>query len=194
MTWLRNLVRMTAVPVLLSLPAFAAADISGPLKMCVTCHGEDGRGTASDIPIIAGIPALVQEDALFAYLDGDRNCGSRPMMCKSVERLSEEQVVELAEHFAAMAYAPAGEDFDAALAEQGKAVHMENCAICHGMDDPGDGQASILHGQRMDYLRHALEQYVAGERAQMPAMAKKTAELTPDDIEALLNYYASYRD
>jgi len=171
----------------------ASADVSAQLAMCKDCHGEDGRGNETDIPIIAGIPALVQEDALFEYIDGERNCGNKPLMCKIVSRLTEEQVTELAEHYAAMPYQAAGEDFDAALADAGKAIHMENCAICHGKDDPGDGEASILHGQKKDYLRYALHQYAAGERKQLEAMQGKTSALSSDDIEALLNYYASYR-
>ncbi len=175
-------------------PVTAATAADDPmLAMCVTCHGEDGLGTESDIPIIAGIPAVVQEDALYAYLDGDRTCGSKPMMCKITERLSEEQITALSEHYAAMPFVPADEEFDAGLAEAGKALHQKGCAICHGSDDSGDGESSILHGQRKGYLRFALTQYAAGERKQMPAMEKSVSQLSSDDIEALVNYYASYR-
>ena len=180
-----------AVWLLLIWPAMASAD--NTLKMCENCHGQDGLGTESDVPIIAGLPAAVQEDALFAYLDGDRDCGAKPMMCKMVSRLSEDQIVELAAHYSAMPFSPAGEDFDPGLADKGNAIHQENCAICHGEDDSGDGDASILHGQRMGYLRYALQQYAAAKRKQLPAMEKKAVELSPDDIEALVNYYASYR-
>ena len=178
----------------LCLTGVAVADIGAALKMCVGCHGEDGVGVEADVPIIAGIPAVVQEDALFAYLDGDRTCATKPLMCNIVSRLTEDQVADLAEHFAAMPYKPAGEDFDAALAEKGSAIHHTNCAICHGADDPGEAEASILHGQRKDYLRYALQQYAAGERVQLPAMESKTSGLSAEEIEALLNYYASYRN
>lgn len=194
MNGLRRLTIFLLAAGLLGAAAPGSADVGGMLKICVNCHGEDGRGTESDTPIIAGIPAVVQEDAIYAYIDGDRHCGLKPMMCKAVGRLDEEQVVELAEHFAAMPYAPANEEFDAALASRGKTLHDDACAICHGAEDPGDAEASILHGQRKDYLRYALQQYAAGERKQLPAMAKKTSVLSGDDIEALLNYYASYRD
>jgi len=43
-------------------------------------------------------------------------------------------------------------------------------------------------------LRYSLEQYATGERQQLPAMKKVTTPLSTDDIEALVNYYASYRD
>jgi sulfide dehydrogenase cytochrome subunit len=164
------------------------------LKMCVSCHGEDGRGTDSDTPIIAGLPAVVQEDALYSYLDGDRDCGAKPMMCKVVGRLSEEQIVALSEHYAALPYVPANEEFDAALAATGKVIHQRDCAICHGSDDPGDAEASILHGQRKGFLQYAMQQYAAGQRKQLPAMERKLTTLTGEDIEALVNYYASYRN
>lgn len=173
--------------------AAARADISAELRMCANCHGEDGLGGDTNVPVIAGIPAIVQEDALFAYIDGNRACGDTPLMCKVVSRLTEDQVMELAEHYAAKAFAPANEDFDAAQAETGKSIHDASCLICHGTG-PGDAESSILHGQRKGYLGFVLQQYAAGERAQLPAMENKMSSLSTDDIEALVNYYASYRE
>jgi sulfide dehydrogenase cytochrome subunit len=191
----RNISMKTIVfAVLLFLCGPVRADVSGMLMLCGACHGADGRGVDSDTPIIAGLPATIQEDALYAYLDGDRKCVTKPMMCQSASRLTEEQIVELAAHFAALPYAGAGDEFDAALADAGKAIHDKDCAICHSADGPGDAEVSILHGQRIDYLRYAMQQYAAGERTQLPAMEKKISALSSDDIEALLNYYASYRN
>lgn len=190
----KKLAQLVAFAMLMLVGGQVLADVSGIIKLCEGCHGEDGHGTEANIPIIAGIPAVIQEDALFAYLDGDRQCGELPMMCMSASRLTEDQVVELAAHFAAMPYKGAEEEFDAALVETGKSIHDSGCAICHGADDPGEAEASILHGQRKAYLRYALQQYAAGERTQLPAMEQKTTALSADDIEALVNYYASYRD
>jgi sulfide dehydrogenase cytochrome subunit len=186
-------VKAIVTTALLFLCGPVSADVSGLLMLCGSCHGEDGLGKQANIPIIAGVPAIIQEDALYAYTDGDRICGAVPMMCNSASRLTEDQIVELAAHYSAMPYVPAGEEFDATLAAAGKAIHDEGCAICHGTDDPGDAEASILHGQRKDYLRYAIQQYAAGERTQLPAMEKKISALSSDDIEALLNYYASYQ-
>lgn len=87
----------------------------------------------------------------------------------------------------------AGEDFDAALAAEGKEIHKEKCAICHGMDDPGDAASSILHGQKMAYLRNVMLQYTAGEREQLPPMQANISASTPEQTEAIFNYYASFR-
>lgn len=190
----RTCERLAILSTWLLLILAASANADNTLKLCENCHGADGLGTESDVPIIAGLPVEVQEDALYAYLDGDRDCGSKPMMCKLMSRLTEEQIVELAAHYAAMSFSPAGEEFDAALAEKGQAIHQDECALCHGESGLGNTEASILFGQRMEYLHYALRQYAAAQRKQLPAMEKKAVKLTGDDIEALVHYYASYHE
>jgi sulfide dehydrogenase cytochrome subunit len=173
----------------------AMADASQSLPVCTGCHGADGAsGITPDTPNIAGLDAAVLEDAIFAYLDGGRKCmPSGAMMCQIATSLSEDDIVELAAHFAAMPFKPAGEDFDAALAATGEEIHEDGCAMCHGVHGPGDPQFSIVHGQKMAYLRGVIQQYAAGERDQLAPMQAATSSLTPGDIEALANYYASYR-
>jgi sulfide dehydrogenase cytochrome subunit len=171
------------------------ADASQSLPICSGCHGADGAsGITPDTPTIAGLDTGVFEDAMFAYLDGARKCmPSGAMMCQVTTSLSEDDIVELAAHFAAMPFKPAVEDFDAALAAKGEEIHENACAMCHGIHEPGDPQFSILHGQKMGYLRGVIQQYAAGERDQMPPMQAAMSALTPEDIEAIVNYYASYR-
>jgi sulfide dehydrogenase cytochrome subunit len=172
----------------------AMGDVAQHLPMCAGCHGADGvSGAIPDAPIIGGLMAEVQEDALYAYQEGARKCAPPGVMCQIVASLSEDDIAELAAHFAAMPYKPAGEDFDAALAAKGEEIHENNCAICHGIHEPGDPGSSIIHGQKIAYLRHVMQQYAAGEREQQPPMQAAMSALTPEQIEALANYYASYR-
>ena len=173
----------------------AMADAAQSLPMCAGCHGADGAsGITPDTPTIAGLDAGVIEDAMFAYMDGGRKCmPSGAMMCQITTSLSEDDIVELAAHFAEMPYKPAGEAFDAALAATGEEIHENNCGMCHGLHEPGDPQFSIVHGQKMAYLRGVIQQYAAGERDQLAPMQAAISALTPEEIEALVNYYASYR-
>jgi len=173
----------------------AMADAAQSLPMCAGCHGADGAsGITPDTPTIAGLDAGVIEDAMFAYMDGGRKCmPSGAMMCQITTSLSEDDIVELAAHFAEMPYKPAGEAFDAALAATGEEIHENNCGMCHGLHEPGDPQFSIVHGQKMAYLRGVIQQYAAGERDQLAPMQAAISALTPEEIEAIVNYYASYR-
>lgn len=172
----------------------ALGDAAQHLPMCAGCHGADGvSGAVPDAPILAGIMAGVQEDALYAYQDGARKCAPPGVMCQIVASLGEEDIAGLAAHFAEMPHKPAGEAFDAALAAIGEEIHEDNCAICHGIHEPGDPGSSIIHGQKIAYLRYVMQQYAAGEREQQPPMQAAFSALTPEQIEALANYYASYR-
>ena len=191
---MRKLLAMATIFGLISLSGPVLGDAAQHMPMCTGCHGADGVTSAMpDVPIIAGIAAIVHEDALFAYRDGGRECWPPGLMCQLSGPLSDDDIVELGAHFAEMPFKPAGEDFDAALAAEGEKIHKESCAICHGMDDPGDAESSILHGQKITFLRNAMVQYAAGEREQLPAMQTAVSALTPEQTEAILNYYASYR-
>jgi sulfide dehydrogenase cytochrome subunit len=172
----------------------AMADLAQSLPSCVGCHGADGAtGGMPDAPIIAGIAVEVQEDALYAYKEGSRECPPPGVMCQIATSLSDDDIVGLAAHFAEMPYKPAEEAFDAELAATGEEIHENHCAACHGIHEPGDPQASIVHGQKMVYLRQAIQEYAAGKRDQLPPMESAIKALTPEQLEALVNYYASYR-
>jgi cytochrome c553 len=168
------------------------------IAVCAACHGEDGSGAGFDyVPIIAGTPAVHLEEALYAYQDGARNCVGVPVMCEAAATLSETDVIELAEHYSGMRRISSGEPFDARLAQVGELIHLEHCAKCHVRPDDDDVENSLgipLHGQRSAYMRLALGAYFSGDRESLvPIMAEKLADLDGGKIEALVNYYASYR-
>ena len=159
---------------------------------CTVCHGADGISTDTTYPTIAGLPAQLQMDALNGYRRGTRDCGPVPRMCKVAQNLTDEEVRKLAGHFAAFPFKAAEQTFDAALAARGKLLHEDYCEVCHG-DSPAHAEKGILHGQWTGYLRYSLTQYRTGHRKQPPSMRRQTERLSDADIDALVNYYASYR-
>ena len=113
-------------------------------------------------------------------------------MCEVAGGLDDDQIEDIAGYYADLPFVPANQEFDAALAEKGKAIHDAECSRCHS--DGGsnaDDEAGILAGQWMGYLRTSFEQYAAGERPQDTKMQEKMDPLSADDVEALLHYYAS---
>jgi sulfide dehydrogenase cytochrome subunit len=189
--------------VALGMPALVSADVEALMQECNDCHGDNGVSQWTDVPTIAGIAEFVHADALFIYMDGDRPCAdseyrqgdtSRPVtnMCNIAANLSEDDIDALAAAYAELPYVPAKQDFDAGLADAGKALHDQHCDRCHseaGMNP--DDEASMLGGQQMGYLRSMFEQYAAGERDQPGKMKEVIDALSPDDVEALVNYYGS---
>lgn len=159
---------------------------------CTICHGENGISPEAAYPSIAGLPVPMQVDAMNGYRKGTRDCGPVPRMCKVSQNLTDEEILQLSTFFAAFPFQPAEQPFDAALAARGKHLHEDYCQVCHG-DSPADAEKGILHGQWAGYLRYSLAQYRTGHRKQPPSMRRQTEKLSDEDIEALVNYYASYR-
>lgn len=181
----------------------SAADLSELTVGCDQCHGANGVSQWPDMPTIAGIDEFVHSEALFIYRDEARPCAdskyrlgdtTRPAsnMCDLSRELSDEQIEALAAHYASLEFVPAVQEFDTDLAAAGAVVHENSCAICHsdGGSNPAD-ESSILAGQWMGYLRSTFEHYKMGERDQPPRMQRAIDELSDDDIDALLHFYAS---
>lgn len=193
----QNLRQLMGIVVLLAFvsPAFAAAPAI--VEACKSCHADDGTGVGKRIvPIIAGMPAVHIEEALYAYKDGARQCLEEPVMCDAAALLTDDNVADLAEYYGALDRPSLDEDIDDALAASGEPVHRKLCARCHlppDHPDVADVLGPPLHGQRADYLRYALEAYVTGTRENiLDEMKEKISFLDDGDIEALAHYYGSY--
>lgn len=182
-----------------------AADAGKLVEDCANCHGKDGASTDKDVPIIGGNSATYMTDTFNNYKNKDRPCpevkyldgphkGDPMDMCKVVKDLSDADIALIAEHFAAKPFVRATQTADAALAKKGKALHEENCKKCHAdggslaSDDSG-----ILAGQWMPVLTQQFKEFSAGERKMVKKMKVKYDKLEPADLEALTNYYGSFK-
>ena len=197
-------IRLPSLALLLCVAAAAhSQELSDVISNCEGCHGENGVSQWDDMPTIGGIDAFTQSEALYIYRDEGRACsesryrtgdtGRAPTtMCAIAAELSDEEIEAISAHYAELPFVAAVQDFDAAKAEKGAAIHSSECDRCHsdGGSNPDD-EASILAGQRMGYLRHAFAQYASGERPQDNKMKEKLSPLGADDIEALVHYYGS---
>lgn len=188
--------RLSLAALFVLLPGLAAAE-PALTTGCQDCHGVDGLASENlDAPVIAGMPAVHIEEAIYAYRDGARQCRYEPLMCETVLHTSDERIAKLAEHYAAQPRDSSKEDYDETLAKKGEQIHAKLCADCHVKpDDPtaADVLGIPLHGQRGVYLRYALQSYKDGRRENLlDTMAEKLEQVDSDDIEALVNYYASY--
>ncbi|NND35507.1 MAG: cytochrome c-553 [Gammaproteobacteria bacterium] len=195
--------RLILVMFFVSGSAASMADVAAIAADCDGCHGSDGVSEWSDMPTIAGISEFVLSDAMFYYRDGDRPCAeseyrqgdtSRPAtdMCKVAQALSEDDIDAISAHYAALTFKPAVQEFDAALAATGKSIHDNSCEGCHpdsGRDAAAD--SSVLAGQLTEYMRAQFRDYAMGERAQPAKMEARINALSTEDIEGLLNFYAS---
>jgi sulfide dehydrogenase cytochrome subunit len=197
-----RLLTLAAVVALAGMPLIAdSADAPASANLCTHCHGQSGPSPHPDVPTIHGLPEIVIDIALYDFRGGLRTCrapacageGCPAMsMCDVAKPLLDEDIEALARWYGAQPFVPAADPFDPALAAQGRVLHDEQCEICHsaGGTDPQD-EASILRGQRMEYLRAALEDFREQRRTAVEPMDRKIRALTPQQLEALVHFYAS---
>lgn len=181
----------------------AVADLGSTIQNCNDCHGENGASQWDDVPTIGGMDAFTQSEALFVYRDQQRVCPESKYrlgdtnrapatMCAVTADISDEDIDAIAEHYAALTFVPAVQEFDAALAAAGAEIHKAECDRCHSNGgSSAEDEAGIIAGQRMGYLRSAFAHYAKGERPQDKKMKEKLDALSDADVEALLHYYAS---
>ncbi|HMB60803.1 MAG TPA: c-type cytochrome [Xanthomonadales bacterium] len=168
-----------------------SANAEALLQTCKACHNSTGPPLGPEIPIIAGQPFTTIEDALILFSRDERPC---TVMCDLAKTLSDDEKEVLGNALEQQAFLPADQPFDAARAAIGAELHQrKGCETCHSEGGRnGHGVAPILAGQRTPYLRTALDQIRNGQRKGPKVMNDAIATLDDEEIEALLNFYASH--
>lgn len=115
-------------------------------------------------------------------------------MCKIAGKLSDDQVAALAGQFSDHAFISAEQPFDAALASEGAVLHEESCESCHANGGKTAGRAPRIAGQWTKYMRATLRFVPTGEHLVPPLMERSVADLPVQDIDRLMNFYASQQD
>ena len=180
---------------------------------CVGCHGVDGASRGPASPSIAGFSKDYLVNAMLSYKYGKdtakieaaaKTLKMDPDDIEGYERMatvmdriatgySDEEIGQLAEYFTEKRPAMAEQSFDAALAANGKRVHEDACEKCHedgGRKDDGSG---VLAGQWIPYLKDTLMDFNDGHRDMPKKMRAKIKDLSDQDFQALVNFYASQK-
>jgi len=89
---------------------------------------------------------------------------------------------------------PADQPWDETKAAAGKLLQEQHCENCHEQGGTAAETAPRLAGQWTPYLRKALRFVPTGEHQVPPLMEKTVTDSSKDQIEALLNFYASQQD
>ena len=185
--------------------AASAGDVSKLAEACDACHGKAGASTEKDVPIIGGYSQKYLEISLKAFKDKKWPCpetkirtgpkkDTKTDMCKSAADLSDSDMQEVTKYYSEQKFVRAKQESNAALAAKGLEIHNKNCKKCHseGGSEASD-DSGILAGQHMDYLNATFKALVSGELPMKKKMKAKIDELDKESIEALVNYYGSFK-
>jgi len=189
---------LSACLALFSAPGLAG-DFDELVTRCEICHGQDGN---SGLPIFPSISGFSYEGFLYTmdeYRENRRIAAElrRPgepedVMVNVAQQLSEAEVEALAKYYSERTFTPVRQRFDPVLASRGAILHERHCEQCHEQNgtQPAD-DAPILAGQWTPYLRQQFDNILSGKRLVSRRMSNRVRKLDQEEIEALLNFYAS---
>jgi len=198
-----NCAHICLLAVALTFPLSAvSADLDALTSECDGCHGPQGASTDSDVPVIGGQASNYIAGSLALYQDWGRPCiksayrhgdTSRPVttMCKISADISFKDMEALGNYYAEQEFVAAKQDFDQAKASTGAILHEKHCFSCHPESGNVAGRGPILAGQWASVLKTQINQALTGEHLVPPLMERKFIEFSAEEIDALLNFYAS---
>lgn len=198
-TGLRIWLALTAGLLLTIMPLAQAEDFVNLVKRCEGCHGQDGNSSNSMIPSIAGFSYEGFLNTMDVFRENERIAMEyqRPgepetEMNEIARELGDADVEALARYFSERPFLPVRQPVDQELASRGAILHKQQCERCHtdnGAHPVED--AAILAGQWTPYLRLQFDNILSGKRIVPRGMLRRMKKLNQQDIDALLNFYAS---
>ncbi len=178
----------------LSGATFAASPSAEMLSnTCFGCHGPNGNSVGPSIPTIAGLSETYLVDTMTSYKEGER---AATIMTRIAKGYSDDEIAAMAGYFSSQKFAPADQTADAKMAKAGAKLHDKYCEKCHSEGATlADDDAGLLAGQWTPYLKHALTDFVAGNRdmpkkmkKQLNKMKKKAGD---ESVDQVFSFYAS---
>ena len=176
------------------LPA-AAQDIEAgrtKAQACAACHGADGNSSTANYPNLAGQTWRYLYIQLKDFKEGRRN---DPVMSPMAAPLSRDDMINIANYFAAQTARPSSFKADDAKVRLGKAKADETlCAMCHLGGFSGQNEIPRVAGQQYDYVVKQLKDFKARNRTNDAGNMTSVAQtLSSADIENLAHYITSLR-
>jgi cytochrome c553 len=155
---------------------------------CASCHSST-QAIHSTLPLLEGQPKAAFISQWRAFREGKR---SAPVMVSLAQELSEQDVDDLAEHYAALLPPRAGE---LSGSQAGRALADRlRCADCHGPAMQGtNAGAARLAGQKARYTVWSLQLMRSGARSHGTDAKPDPllADLSNAEIESLAAHFAS---
>jgi len=183
-------------------PALAGDAAAGAQKaaICGACHGATGSSVNPEWPNLAG----QHESYIVAQLQSFKQATrDNPLMMPNAAALSDQDMQDLAAHFASQT--PAGLEADPSNYKLGEKLYrggdperkLPACIACHGPQGKGNGPARYpaLRAQHSVYTYNQLKAFAEGRR-RTPGndiMKVVAGRLTDDEMRALASYTQGLR-
>jgi cytochrome c553 len=166
--------------------------IKDKVKLCATCHGENG------VPINKTTPVIWGQNEGYLYLQlRDFKSGTRKneQMGPIAAELSKDEMYALAAHFTKLKWPDlqqprAPRDVAKEATQTNRSV---GCTGCHLKHYQGHRTTPRLAGQWREYLETTMKNFRDGTRGNNPGMTNLMKATSTDQIEALAQYLAGLK-
>jgi cytochrome c553 len=183
-----------------------ASDTVQMYAQCATCHGDKGQGNALlKSPALAGQSAEYIARQLTNFSSGVRGSHEQDSLGKPMVAISQsldknKDVAVLSNYIESLPVVGLSQETSGDL-KNGSRYYQAKCGACHSGNAQGNSSfnAPKLAGQRVDYLRRQMQNFVNGIRGnhpddklgrQMAMMAKTTSG---KELEDILHYIAQQK-
>jgi cytochrome c553 len=159
-------------------------------ESCAPCHGAAGHSTGALVPILSGQMARYTYLELKDYKEGRRR---DPVMSPVAATLSREDMLDLADYFAAQRPGSTNFKADPAKVRAGRAKAAEVlCTMCHLGGFSGQNEIPRVAGQHPEYVIRQLTAFKERRRTNdAGTMTSVARTLSDEDIENLAHYIAT---
>ncbi len=163
-----------------------ADEFADKIKLCTSCHGENGLPVDPNIPIIAGQEFYYLYVQLKDYKSGLR---SNPVMSLIVQTLTKDQLRELAHYFSEEKWAYTGyRTPDEVEHEAQRGLVAGQCVQCHLGGYEGNSRIPRLAGQQKNYLERTMLEFKNKVRLNSPAKGS----LLKNELDSRIAAMAAY--
>jgi len=157
---------------------------------CLGCHGGTGSAGPS-MPTLANQSAEAIVEAMKKFKSGERPA---TVMGRVAKAYNDEEFAKMGEFFSKQKFHATKQDLKKADVKKGAELAKKNCSRCH-MENGKEGKddAPVMASQWLPYLQIQMDQYSTEKRKMPEKMAEKVKNLSKEELDAILTFYANVK-
>lgn len=158
---------------------------------CAGCHGTNGGSAGPVMPSLAGQSKEAIVEAMKKFKSGER---PSTIMGRLAKGYTDADFAAMGTFFAGQKLHVTQQTLDPKRVAKGASMQEASCGRCHIEDGKeGKDDAPAMASQWLPYMQMQMAQYLNGTRKMSEKKEEKVKPLSVEDLEALLQFYASVK-
>jgi len=157
---------------------------------CLGCHGGNGSSGPS-MPTLANQSKEAIVDAMKKFKSGERPA---TVMGRVAKAYTDDEIALMGDFFSKQKFFPTTQALKKANVKKGAELAKKNCSRCH-LENGKEGKddAPVMASQWLPYMQIQMELYTTDKRKMPEKMADKVKNLSKEELDAILTFYANVK-